>query len=65
MYFDFGSFLASFMKCSFDQKEYCPLEHFNKGNTHWKLNSTEAINLLSYYKIKSSPRSGMHVLIIF
>ena len=31
------------MKCTFghDQKEYCPLEHFNKGNTHWKLNTSE------------------------
>ena len=25
------------MRCSFDQKEYCPLENVNKGTSQWQL----------------------------
>ena len=46
------------MKCSFDKEENCPLEHFNKGNTHWKLNSTQARNPLSFFQFTSNSKSG-------
>ncbi len=51
------------MKCSFDKEEYCPLENFNKGNTHWKLNSTQVPNPLSLFEFRSSSKSGKTLFI--
>ncbi len=37
MYFN----LAEYMECTFDQNEFCPLEHnFENGNSKWKLVSS-------------------------
>ena len=54
------------MMCTFDQKEFCPLEHsFEKTNTKWKLqayrNFLDPISSKINFKIKPSSQSGYFI----
>jgi hypothetical protein len=45
------------MRCTFDQKEYCPLEHDSKGNTKWQLYSASSFDY-RLYRMNSNQKSG-------